>query len=69
MALYINLKKGNKRATMRTFLVLLLHLVTTVAKLIGDSKAKALIAESLLLKHQMLIVNCTRNRASKSDIL
>ena len=48
---------------MRFFLVLLLHLVTTVAKLIGPGGAKALVAESLLLKHQLLIVNRTRQRA------
>ncbi len=48
---------------MRIFLVLLLHLVTTVAKLIGPGGAKALVAESLLLKHQLLIVNRTRQRA------
>ncbi len=49
---------------MRIFLVLLLHLVTTVAKLIRPGGAKALVAESLLLKHQLLIVNRTRQRAS-----
>ncbi len=48
---------------MRIFLVLLLHLVTSVAKLIGPVGTKALIAESLLLKHQLLIVNRTRHRA------
>ncbi len=48
---------------MRIYLVLLLHLVTTVAKLIGPGGAKALVAESLLLKHQLLIVNRTRQRA------
>ena len=51
---------------MRTFLLLLLHLVTTVAKLIGPGGAKALVAESLLLKHQLLIVNRTRQRAVHS---
>ena len=48
---------------MRIFLVLLQHLVTTVAKLIGPGGAKELVAESLLLKHQLLIVNRTRQRA------
>ncbi len=48
---------------MRTFLVLLLHLVTSVAKLLGPGGAKALVTESLLLMHQLLIVNRTLYRA------
>ncbi len=48
---------------MMTFLVLLLHLVTSVAKLLGPGETKGLVAESLLLKHQLLIVNRTRHKA------
>lgn len=41
---------------MRTLLVLFLDLVTCVAKLLGPGGTKALIAESLLVKHQFLII-------------
>ena len=48
---------------MRDLLVLLLHLLTTLARLLGPGGAKAVVAEVLLVKHQLLILNRSRRRA------
>ena len=39
------------------------HLLTTVAKLLGAGGAKAIVADSLLMKQQLLIINRSRRRA------
>ena len=44
-------------------MVLLLHLVTSIAKLLEPGGARAVIAESLVVKHQLLIINRSRRRA------
>ena len=49
---------------MREVLVLAVHLLVTVAKLMRPGGARAVCAESLLLKHQLLISNRSRKRAS-----
>ncbi len=54
---------------MRTFLVLLLHLVTSVAKLLGPGGGRTVIAESLAVKHQLLILNRSRRRAPNLSTL
>ncbi len=43
-------------ASMKDIVILLAHLLTTVAKLLGPGGAKTLIAENLLLKQQLLVV-------------
>ena len=49
---------------MRELLLLLaIHLVVTFAKLLRPGGARAVAAESLLLKHQLLISNRVRQRA------
>src|ERR1039457_4194510 len=48
---------------MRDLLALLAHLMTFVARLLGPGGVKAVVAESLLLKHQLLIINRPRKRA------
>ena len=48
---------------MRDLLVLLVHLITTTARLMGPGGARSVIAESLLVKHQLLILNRSRHRA------
>ena len=48
---------------MRDFLVLLVHLVTTLARLLGPGGARAVVAETLLVKHQLVILNRSRRRA------
>jgi hypothetical protein len=42
---------------MRTFLVLAIHLVTSIAKLLGPGGARGLVAETLLANHQLLAFN------------
>jgi hypothetical protein len=42
---------------MKDLLILLAHLLTTIAKLLGPGGAKTIVADSLLMKQQLLIVN------------
>ena len=48
---------------MRELLILAIHLLATFAKLLRPSGVRAIAAESLLLKHQLLISNRSRHRA------
>ena len=48
---------------MRDLAVLLLHLLATVARLAGPGGARAVVAESVLVKHQLLILNRSRHRS------
>jgi hypothetical protein len=48
---------------MRDLVVLFLHLLATVARLAGPGGARAVVAESVLIKHQLLILNRSRRRA------
>ena len=48
---------------MRDLTVLFLHLLASVARLLGPGGARSLIAESLLLKQQLLILNRSRKRS------
>jgi len=45
---------------MKDLLVLLAHLLTMIAKLLGPGGAKAIVADSLLIKQQLLIINWSR---------
>ena len=48
---------------MREFLILAIHLLVTFVKLLRPGGVRAVAAESLLLKHQLLISNRSRQRA------
>ena len=48
---------------MRDLAVLLIHLVATLAKCLCPGGVRALVAESLLLRHQLLVLNRSRERA------
>jgi len=48
---------------MKELLILLGHLLTTVAKLLGPGGAKAVVADNLLMKQQLLAMNRSRKRA------
>ena len=48
---------------MREVLILAVHLVVTCAKLLRPGGVRAVVAESILLKHQLLIGNRARKRA------
>ena len=48
---------------MRDLTILFKHLLVTIARLFGPGGARSVVAESLLVKHQLLIVNRSRERA------
>jgi transposase InsO family protein len=48
---------------MREMLLLVVHLIVTMAKLTRPGGARTVVAESLLLKHQLIICNRSRRRA------
>jgi hypothetical protein len=48
---------------MRDLAVLLIHLITTVARLAGPGGARSVVAESVLVKQQLLILNRSRQRS------
>ncbi len=50
---------------MRELFILVAHLLTTLAKLMRPGGVRAIAAESLMLKHQMLILKRSRKRAPK----
>ena len=47
---------------MRDILLLAIHLLTTLVKLLRPSGARAIVAESLVLRHQLLILKRSRSR-------
>ena len=49
---------------MRDLAVLFLHLLATVARLAGSGCARSVVAESVLVKHQRLVLNRSRKRSS-----
>ena len=54
---------------MKDLLVLLAHLLTTTAKLLGPGGARAVVADSLLMKQQLLVINRSRRRAPNLSAL
>ena len=48
---------------MRDLFILFIHLITTVARLASPNGVRSVVAESLLVKHQLLILNRSRHRA------
>ena len=48
---------------MKNLLILLAHLLTTLAKLLRPGGARAIVAVSLFVKQQLLIINRSRKRA------
>jgi hypothetical protein len=48
---------------MRDLLILVVHIITTVFRLAQPGGLRAVVAESVLTKHQMLILNRSRRRA------
>lgn len=54
---------------MKDLLILLAHMLTTIARLLGSGGAKAIIADSLLMKQQLLIINRSRRRAPNLSAL
>jgi hypothetical protein len=50
-------------SAMKDLLILLAHLLTTIAKLPGPGGARAIVADSLLMKQRLLMINRARRRA------
>jgi putative transposase len=50
-------------SAMRHLAVLFIHFISTLARLLGPGGVRSLVAESLLLKHQLLILNRSRKRS------
>ena len=50
-------------AAMRDFLILFVHLIVTVARLAGPGGLRSVVSESVLVRHQLLILNRGRKRA------
>src|SRR6266550_9449842 len=48
---------------MRDFALLFVHLVVTLVRLAGPGGVRSVVAESLLVKHQLVILNRPRKRA------
>jgi len=42
---------------MKDLLILAAHVLRTVARLLGPGGAKAVVANSLLMRHQLLVIN------------
>jgi hypothetical protein len=50
-------------AEMRDLAILFIHLITTLVRLASPGGVRSVVAESLLVKHQLLILNRSRHRA------
>ena len=48
---------------MRDFTFLFVHLITTIARHAGPGRIRSVVAESVLVKQQLLILNRSRKRA------
>ncbi len=48
---------------MRDLAILFIHLLVTIARLLGPGGARSVVAESLLVKHQLVVLNRSRARA------
>jgi putative transposase len=48
---------------MRNLAVLFIHFIAVLARLLGPGGVRSLVAESLLLKHQILVLNRSRKRS------
>ena len=54
---------------MKDLVFLLVHLLTTLAKLLGPGGAKAIVADSLLMKQRLLVINRSRKRAPNLSVI
>ncbi|MDB4224623.1 hypothetical protein N9850_12695 [Granulosicoccus sp.] len=54
--------------TMKSIFLLFVHLVVTIAKLLGPGGAKSIVADSLLMKQQLLIIKRARLRAPRLTV-
>lgn len=52
---------------MRDVVVLFVHAIVTIVRLAGPGGLRAVVAESILVKHQLLILNRGRKRAKSKS--
>ena len=50
-------------STTRNLILLFIHLIATIARLLGPGGLRSVVAESLLVKQQLLILNRSRQRS------
>ena len=50
---------------MRDLVTLLVHLIATLARLIGPGGIRSVVTESILVKHQLVVLNRSRKRAPR----
>jgi putative transposase len=48
---------------MHDLVILLVHIIATLARLLGPGGTRSVVAESVLLKQQLLILNRSRQRS------
>jgi len=48
---------------MRDLVILFIHLIATFARLLGSGGLRSVVAESILIKQQLLILNRSRQRS------
>ncbi len=53
---------------MRAILILLVHLLSRAVTLLGTGGARAVLAENLLLRHQLLVLRRNRQRAPRLSL-
>jgi len=54
---------------MKDLVELLMHWMTTLARLMGPGGARAIVADSLLMKQQLIVINRSRKRAPNLSVL
>jgi hypothetical protein len=54
---------------MKDLLVIIAHLLATIARLMGPGDAKAVVADSLLMKQRLLKMQRARRRAPNLSVL
>ena len=54
---------------MRHLFILIIHFMATVVKVVRPGRVRAVVAESVLAKHQLLILNRSRRRAPNLRLL
>ena len=60
---FLGISRSCYDAVMRDLAVLFIHLITTIAQLAGPGGARSVVAESVLVKQQLLILNRSRHRS------
>src|SRR5581483_10269631 len=56
-------------AGMRDFVILFVHVIVTVLRLAGPGGLRSVLAESALIRHQLLILNRGRKRAPNLRVM